>query len=166
MSFQEESRLQKKLSALQTKQLETELSIQAQPDRRADLEKDNDNVLKQIEELKAELNESPKKKITKQIQSSDILSLVEKELLHGLVRENQLKIENEELLAKLRMQDVNTKIAQIQNTRLLEQLRLRDELIEKARGQLNGEEPLQDSRILSVDEIMRKNAQVLPPIQI
>jgi hypothetical protein len=48
----------------------------------------------------------------------------------------------------------------------LEQLRLRDELIEKARGQLNGDEPLQDSRILSVDEIMRKNAQVLPPIQI
>jgi hypothetical protein len=38
---------------------------------------------------------------------------VEKELLHGLMRENQLKIENEELLAKLRMQDVNTKIAQI-----------------------------------------------------
>lgn len=82
------------------------------------------------------------------------------------MRENQLKIENEELLAKLRMQDVNTKIAQIQNTRLLEQLRLRDELIEKARGQLNGDELLQDSRILSVDEIMRKNAQVLPPIQI
>lgn len=86
------------------------------------------------------------------------------ELLGHIMKENIILVENLEFQRKEQKADLQIKIKDMQVSKLSEQLKIRDEIIQNAKKRLHNEaNEIDDPRIIQVDELV-STTSILPPI--
>lgn len=95
------------------------------------------------------------------------LKEIQLDLLNHIVRENTILVENMEFSRKEQKADLQLKIKEMQFSKLQEQIKIRDEMLNQAkrRYKVEGFEfDIDDPRLVQLEELMSQGS-IFPPIQ-